>query len=329
MGNRIRKLKKGEQLFKEGDRSDAMYIIKTGRVAVTKNKGNSSITLAELKNGDMLGEMAFFEKAPRSAGAKAVSHGTEIIELPFEALNKQYEALPIWVKAVMKAVNNHLHRANQKIRQLEKTLDEENEVFSPHTITQLCSILGFVSAQYGQEHEKGVQIPAGLLRTYTIQIFKLPTYKMQTLVETMCDFGYMELENKGGGKQLLIMKDVNFVFKFVEFYNNQIFSDKAKKLKVNASKLKSLKTLIFYGNRAEKNGKGNVTLNVTDAAKASMKEMGSSLSVADVKAMCEVGLLGEHTNDGTSDFVDFNLDSIEEITAYWDLAHQLKSFQNQ
>ena len=60
--------------------------------------------------------------------------------------------MPIWVKAIMKAINGHLHRANAKIRQLEKTKDEEKEVFSPHTITRLMSILGFVACRYGEKN---------------------------------------------------------------------------------------------------------------------------------------------------------------------------------
>ena len=324
MGKRVVKLKKGEDLFNEGDPSDAMYIINKGRLAITKNKGNSSITLAELKAGDMLGEMAFFENAPRSAGAKAVTPETEVIELPFAALKKQYETMPIWVKAIMKAINGHLHRANTKIRQLEKTKEEEKEVFTNHTITQLMSILGFVAARYGEDTENGLQVPGGLLRTYTIQVFQLPTYKMQTLVETLCDFGYMEIENLGEGKQRMLMKDIDFVFRLVEFYNNQMFSDAAKKSAVSEIKLKSLKVLSYYGQREQANGKGNVTVNVTELSNVSMKEMGSRLSIADVKDMSD-GILGDHTNDGSADFVEFNVEYVQEIASYWDFIYTLKA----
>ncbi len=72
MAGGIRKLAKNEILFREGDPSDAMYVIKSGRIAITKAKGSGEIILAEKVGGEMLGEMAFFDSKPRSAGAKAV-----------------------------------------------------------------------------------------------------------------------------------------------------------------------------------------------------------------------------------------------------------------
>ena len=118
-------LKRGELLFREGDPSEAMYVIKTGKIAVLKSKGNSEITLAELGPGDMIGEMAFFDSKPRSASARALADSV-LIELPFKALNAQFKTFPEWLKAVMRAVNTHLRNANQKIKSLEKS-DEEAE----------------------------------------------------------------------------------------------------------------------------------------------------------------------------------------------------------
>ena len=68
----VRVLEKGEILFREGDPSDCMFVIKKGRIAITKTKGSGEIVLAELHAGQMLGEMAFFDNKPRSAGARAV-----------------------------------------------------------------------------------------------------------------------------------------------------------------------------------------------------------------------------------------------------------------
>src|SRR4029077_3396227 len=100
MSNAIKKLNKGEFLFREGDSSDAIYVIKSGRLAITKAKGSGEIILAEKKNGEMLGEMAFFDRNPRSAGAKALQD-TEVITLRFTALYAQFKTFPGWLKAVV------------------------------------------------------------------------------------------------------------------------------------------------------------------------------------------------------------------------------------
>ncbi|MEO0336829.1 MAG: cyclic nucleotide-binding domain-containing protein, partial [Pseudomonadota bacterium] len=274
MSNNIKNLKKGELLFQEGDTPDAMYIIKSGRLAITKKKGNTDITLAELKTGDLLGEMAFFDKAPRSAGAKAAMNNTEVIELPFRALEAQWANLPAWVKSIVKAINGHLRRANNRIRQLEKTQKEEKEVFSDHAITALMSILGFVAYRYGEENEHGLQVPAGILRNFTIQVFQQATHKMNTLCEVLADFNYMKIEDIGEGKKRMVMNDVDFIFRFVEFYNNQLFSEQAKKFNVNHHQMKTLKVAKHYGEQMEPDAKGFVKLNVTEISQVCFKEMG-------------------------------------------------------
>lgn len=326
MANKVITLKKGEDLFFEGDTPDAMFVIKKGRLAITKKKGNTNITLAELKTGDLLGEMAFFDKSPRSAGACASMDGTEVIELPFSALEQQWQGLPGWVKSIVKAINGHLRRANIRIRQLERTKEEEREVFPSHTITKLMSILGFVSYRYGEDTEHGFQIPAGTLRNYTIQIFQEATHKMTKLCEVLSDLDYMKMEDIGEGKTRLVLNDVDFIFRFVEFYNNQLFSEAAKKLNVNEFQLKTLKVAKYYGEKEEPDQKGFVKLNVTDLVNISFKEMGSKIDIESVKALSEIGLLGDHSSDGANDFIEFEIDYVSEIVPYWDLIYTLKSF---
>lgn len=328
MSNKVVTLKKGEDLFFEGDTPDAMYVIKKGRLAITKRKGNTNIVLAELKTGDLLGEMAFFDKSPRSAGASASMDGTEVIELPFSALEQQWANLPGWVKSIVKAINGHLRRANIRIRQLEKTKEEEAEVFPSHTITKLMSILGLVAARYGEETEIGFQIPAGTLRNYTIQVFQEATHKMEKLCEVLTDLEYMSMEDLGEGKTRIIIRDVDFIFSFVEFYNNQLFSEAAKKNNISELQLNSLKVAKYYGEKETPNAKGFVTLNITNLLNTSYKEMGSKIDIDVVKSLSETGLLGDHSSDGSADYIEFDVSYVSEIVPYWDLVYTLKAFKN-
>src|SRR5437868_11213550 len=113
-----------------------MYVIKKGRIAITKSKGSSDIILAELSPGEMLGEMAFFDNKPRSAGAKAATD-VEIITLPFSALLAQFKTFPEWLKAMVKTVNSHLREANTRIKNLESAQADSAEMFPPHLISRL------------------------------------------------------------------------------------------------------------------------------------------------------------------------------------------------
>ena len=58
---------KGEALFEEGDEGETFYIVDTGEVEIRKE----SKTLTVLRDGQMFGEMALFEREKRSAAAIA------------------------------------------------------------------------------------------------------------------------------------------------------------------------------------------------------------------------------------------------------------------
>ncbi|NQZ18599.1 MAG: hypothetical protein HRT44_05000, partial [Bdellovibrionales bacterium] len=247
--------------------------------------------------------------------------------LPFSALDQQYQSLPGWVKSIMKAVNGHLRRANIKIRQLEKTKEEEVAVFSDESITSLMSILGFVSYRYGEETEHGLQVPGGILRNFTIQVFRQATHKMQTLTEVLADYGYMTIENLGEGKIRMVVNDLDFIFRFVEFYNKQLFNDQAKKYNVSEHQLKSLKVIKHYGEKEEPNAQGFTNIDLTAISKKSMKDIGIRMSIDDVRTLSETGMLGDYSSDGDAEYLDLDIDYISEIVPYWELVYTLKAFQ--
>jgi diguanylate cyclase len=95
-----RKLAPGDLIFKEGDPPGSAFLIESGRVEVAINQPQGRVVLSYLGPGDLLGEMAVIDDAPRSAEAHAVEASvlTEILrEQIHERLN---EADPI-VRALM------------------------------------------------------------------------------------------------------------------------------------------------------------------------------------------------------------------------------------
>jgi CRP/FNR family cyclic AMP-dependent transcriptional regulator len=62
----------GESFFVEGDAAEAMYVLESGRVAVTKGWQGSEFLLHELAAGDCFGEMALMDLQPRSASVRAL-----------------------------------------------------------------------------------------------------------------------------------------------------------------------------------------------------------------------------------------------------------------
>jgi EAL domain-containing protein (putative c-di-GMP-specific phosphodiesterase class I)/CRP-like cAMP-binding protein len=77
-----------EFLFKEGDEGDFAYIIETGLVEISHERGDRKLILSNLGEGDVLGEMAVLDKLPRTATAKALEP-TRAIAIPLDYIDQK------------------------------------------------------------------------------------------------------------------------------------------------------------------------------------------------------------------------------------------------
>ncbi len=322
MGAAAKKLGNNEILFREGDESDAMYVIKSGRVKVFKTKGNGEIELATVGPGQMLGEMAFFDGRPRSASAKAVADA-EVIALPFASLQAQFRTFPEWLKAMVKTVNEHLRDANTRIKQLEQT-STDTKAFPPHTITKLCAILSLVANKFGETTPEGLVVPGGTLRKYTIQVFQEATNKMQKLVEQLSALGIMKTEDLGEGKTKTMILKPQLLHDFVEFYNEYLFTEAAKKVTIEENELRVMRGLLFFGRQITPDDKGMVRISLNHMQNESMKSLGYVLTTTDVNSLMTKGLIAEKESAKNELFTKFDLNKFEQLIPFWEIIYTLE-----
>lgn len=320
----IKKLSVGEVLFREGDPSDAMYVIKSGRIAITKSKGSGEIILAEKKKGEMLGEMAFFDNKPRSAGAKALTD-CEVITLPFSSLYAQFKTFPEWLKAVVKTVNTHLRDANTRIKNLEQAQGADEEAFPPHLITRLSAIISLIGFKAGEQSEEGLVIPFSTLRNYCIQIFQQPTNKLEKMMEVLSALQIMKVEELGEGKRKITILKHDLITKFVDWYNKYLFTEEAKRITILEKELPAVRALLFYGKKLEADENGYVQVNLTDMQNNSMKDLNTLFNTSDADSLAEKGLVQEkQSGEGGVLTMKVKISELEEQLPFWEIIYTLK-----
>jgi len=89
-------IKEGETLFKQGDSSDAFYLILEGTLEVLKfTKKRKIQKLVRMSSGAVVGEMAFIAETRRSATIKAVTN-TQLIKVkkkPFKISMRECKSI--------------------------------------------------------------------------------------------------------------------------------------------------------------------------------------------------------------------------------------------
>ena len=61
----------GEVICRQGEIGDRMYVVQSGCADVVCENGGTEIRIAELREGDVFGQMALFDRQPRSATVRA------------------------------------------------------------------------------------------------------------------------------------------------------------------------------------------------------------------------------------------------------------------
>lgn len=317
-----KKVAKDTYLFREGEAPDAMYIIKSGAFAITKSKGNAEIVLAEIKTGAMVGEMAIFDRKPRSANVKATKD-SEVVSLPYDALEKQLDAVPVWIKAIMRTMNENLREANKKIKVLESG-DADAERYPPHTINALLSIINFIGHKYGTKEGEGVVLPANRLRNYTIQIFHEATNKMDSMMEALKEMGYFIVEDLGEGRKKLVNLQPDLLFDFVDWYNEWLFKQEKDQISLNPDETKVLSAILHFAKKVEPDAKGVRKVNLGDVQTNSAAEVGYPVKTEEVSSLIEKKFVSEKLMEEAGVFVNVILDNIERPARNWKILADLK-----
>jgi len=81
-----------ELVFREGDPVDALYLVELGTIEIIKASADVTV-LITVGSGGGFGEVAFFDRDPRPASARA-REASHLIKIPFTALTQTLEQRP-------------------------------------------------------------------------------------------------------------------------------------------------------------------------------------------------------------------------------------------
>jgi CRP/FNR family cyclic AMP-dependent transcriptional regulator len=104
----------GQVVFREGDPGDTCFVIRSGAVKIMREHGGRTIALAELRGGDMFGELAMFGGEQRSATAQALEETTAIALLSGDIRRLLMTSPDIAVK-MLEAMADRVRATNERL----------------------------------------------------------------------------------------------------------------------------------------------------------------------------------------------------------------------
>lgn len=103
-------LTSGQIVFHEGDKADALFVIREGKVAVYQGHDPPKL-VTHLGPGDLFGEMAAYNESKRTATIRAVEDSV-VLKLPMKAFNELQAYFPQVTKEIVSLITKRLDKSS-------------------------------------------------------------------------------------------------------------------------------------------------------------------------------------------------------------------------
>jgi CRP/FNR family transcriptional regulator, cyclic AMP receptor protein len=115
----------GEAIFREGDPGDTCYVVRSGSVRVTRRHSDGrGITLAELREGDIFGELAMFGDGETRSATVEATEDSEGVAILAGDLRRTMVGHPEIAVAMLAGLADRIRQANERLsRQTFQTVD--------------------------------------------------------------------------------------------------------------------------------------------------------------------------------------------------------------
>ncbi len=101
----------GEDIVRQGDVGDCMFVVQSGRVEVIQATDSGEQHLAFLETGDFFGEMAVFEKETRSATVRA-SGEARALKVDKKTLLRRIKEDPLLAVNLLQTMSHRIRDLN-------------------------------------------------------------------------------------------------------------------------------------------------------------------------------------------------------------------------
>jgi CRP-like cAMP-binding protein len=107
----------GDVIFEEGTAGGWVYVVAAGEVEIYKSLAGKKVILDRIHEGEVIGEMSFFDQHTRSASARAVGQ-VGLLKFDDDFLRREYEKLPNSYKVILEAMTLRMRSMMRKTAML-------------------------------------------------------------------------------------------------------------------------------------------------------------------------------------------------------------------
>jgi CRP-like cAMP-binding protein len=233
--------KRGHLMFIEGELSTEMYILRSGKVRILKQEGDSVIELAVLGPGSVLGELSLLDRQPRSATGQVVEEA--VASIIDESLFIQTLArIPPWLTTIIKLV----------VKRLRDTMKKTGDDIVGKSVSGVLKVLLLLYANDGWKKDDLECVSLSRAKELMYGIIGLGSLEAENVFLHLILKDLLMIRKNETGREFIVLKNRDVM----QLYMNYLRAgQRTCKLAGDGLSEKALSLLEMILTAGEKNGK--------------------------------------------------------------------------
>jgi CRP-like cAMP-binding protein len=326
--------KRGDVIYKEGDKITHVIFVQSGAVQQTLLRNKKNVELMSCGANSVLGESGVAGVPNYNISAVATQE-TKTLEVPVETFKTQIEAAPQFLKILIKSFGERLHKSLQEIR--SQKMAQDSTPCPDDKVPQVYAAIFFTVSHKAEKQKDGksYEIDWMVFRQYCQRIMGESLKRVEGAVDILVKMklahyvmGKPPEDPEGPDQKMGVMfYDLGPVEAFFEFFQYYYYKPgKSDLLKVEDSSTQMVQLMLKCAETLQPDRFGLVSLEYAAFAEKMMEELGTKLSSDHFVRLENKGVFNKRRTTGDKVFIDFDLKEYRNVFYSWKLIREINKW---
>ncbi len=326
--------KRGDVIYKEGDKITHVIFVQSGSVQQTLLRNKKKVELMTCGANSVLGESGLAGAPAHNISAIAIQE-TKTLEVPLDTFKTQIEAAPQFLKILIKSFGERLHKAMQEIRSFK--MAQDSTPCPDENVPQVFGAIFFSVLHKGVKQKDGVsyEIDWFVFRQYCQRVLGQSLKRVESAVDILVKMQLAQYimgkppEDPDGPDQKMgaLFFDIQPIEAFFEFFQYYYYKPgKSDLLKVEDSATQIVQLMLKCVEGVEPDRFGTVSIEYAAFAEKMQEELGVKLLADHFIRLENKGVFSKRRTTGDKVYIDFDLREYKNILYSWKFIREINKW---
>lgn len=329
----VKTFKKGEVIYKDGDKITSVFLIQSGGANQCLIRGKKNIDLFQLGASHILGDQVILGATTHPTAAIATTE-TKVLEIPVDTLKQQYEGAPQMLKVIIKSLADRLRLAMNDVRSTKLEKDS-----SPCPEDQVAKAFGAVFHTANHKGDRStpgrVVVDWSMMKQYSQRVMGEGPKRVEQIINILVKLKIALYEmgkapdNPDGPDEIqkVHFLDLGLLESFFEFYQYYYFKGgRTDLLKVDELCQNMLDGLLKVTADAEADRFGVVSVEFAKFAEYCKNELGINLNNDHFARLEGKGIFMKRRTVANSVLLQFEVKEFRSMLQSWKMLREIEKW---